>query len=163
LRKFYISFFFVVAILSVNCSAPVEIKYNDKVNKNMTEKTFVGLGFKVNIDKSLKVTSKSPVEDFVLYTFSKRDDNILHAYSGNHPEFPTVVEKASKKINVLIGNLNTECFEWKSSEDKYSRECLIDLSNEMPFPQYVHFWYYDLTFDEKELVDNIIASVSLNK
>jgi hypothetical protein len=125
------------------------------------ERTLQGYGFRLSLGSSVEVREESPVEDFVLYTFTRRGVDLLHAYSGNHPQFPAWFEHGTPERHMLINGLGARCLAGEK-DGTFSRECLI-LLTEHPLPHYVHVWYDSLTGEEKERADTIISSIVRSK
>jgi hypothetical protein len=122
-----------------------------------TEPTFEGYGFRVLVGSGVEVREESPVEDFVLYTFTRQGVNLLHAYSGNHPQFPASLEHSSPERHMAIHGLSARCFDGEK-DGTFSRECLI-LLEETTLPHYVHVWYGSLAHEDRERADAIISSM----
>lgn len=125
----------------------------------MGAKTFAGWGFEVSVNNRTIVESRSPVEDFEIYTFTEENKNILFAYAGSNPGFPKFSERASDRKHGKIGNLDATCIEWSDAQGSHSRECLVDLANPLGFPKFVHFWYEDLNHELQDSADEIICSI----
>jgi hypothetical protein len=121
------------------------------------ERTFQGYGFRVLVGSGMEVTEESPVEDFVLYTFTRRGVSLLHAYSGNHPQFPSSFEHGTPERHMVINGLGARCFAGEK-DGTSSRECVI-LLEEDPLPHYVHLWYESLAGENRERADAIISSI----
>jgi hypothetical protein len=149
----------LLCLLGTGCSA--EILQNDLTEgEELSGKKIVhAWGFNVTVNQNIEISTSSPVSDFELYEFKYNNKDFLHAYSGNHPNFPSKAPKNIKEESLIIGTLSAKCIEWQSVTSKYSKECLISLGEDRGFPQFVHFWYYDMTLMYKEYADNIILSI----
>jgi hypothetical protein len=121
------------------------------------ERTLRGYGFRVPVGSGVAVREESPAEDFVLYTFTRRGVDLLHAYSGNHPQFPAWFEHGTPERHMVINGLGARCLAGEK-DGTFSRECLILLA-EHPLPHYVHIWYDSLDAEDRERADAIISSI----
>jgi len=121
-------------------------------------RAFQGYGFRVLVGSGVEVREESPVEDFVLYTFTRRGVSFLHAYSGNHPQFPFSSEHGTPERHMVINGLGARCFAGEK-DGTSSRECVI-LLEEDPLPHYVHLWYESLAGEDRERADAIISSIT---
>lgn len=107
--------------------------------------------------------------DFSLHYFNagrqKNAKQILFAYNGNHPSFPS--EDTPKKLTEGRDTLNSfpaRVFRWRGKDGKQNKEMLVALkvrySPQMPLMLlYLHFAYSDLTDAQAAIAENIIASV----
>jgi hypothetical protein len=127
-------------------------------SKEKSEKRYKGRGFSVIIDDDIKVRSKSPVKDFVVYTFNYKREELISAYSGNTPAFPVWTPLKEEPIEYKIGDLSAECYEWQSKIKEYFRECLIKLNEKPQSPMYLHYWYLRKTYHSKKRADELINS-----
>ena len=120
-------------------------------------RAFQGYGFRVLVGSAVEVREESPVEDFVLYTFTRQGVSLLHAYSGNHPQFPSSFEHGTPERHMVINGLGARCFAGEKNGTS-SRECLI-LLEEDPLPHYVHVSYDSLAGEDRERANAIISSI----
>jgi hypothetical protein len=126
----------------------------------METNNYVGWGFSIIVPQNILVVKKTPVEDFDLYYFSRRNGDgkpVLYAYAGNHPDFG---DKAPKEHTIKKGKVaksEAELIKWINDEGFYGCEVLINRSEKIS-PTYIHFWYKNLSSKDKLLADNIIES-----
>jgi hypothetical protein len=108
------------------------------------------------VPKGVKVSKTYPMEDFDLYTCSQRGVTILNFYVGNSPSFPGANNSTAGITETTVNGMQTKDLR-RSGDNTNSRETLIKLSAET-WPQYVHFWYSELSQIKSETADSIIIS-----
>lgn len=137
-----------------------EIESNLKEAKYGRDTIFRDNGFTLKIPADLRISSKTPVEDFTLCTVSTKDNIVLlNLYSGNHPNFPMSAPKNLVLEKSFLNGLRTECYEWKSDEH-FSKECLVYMDEYRAFPQFIHFWYFGLNENQKRRAELVISSLT---
>jgi hypothetical protein len=146
----------LIAVFFAACvhSSVQEGTVNDSQKVNELEE--LGITLSVEND-NVEVTVSSPVEDFLWLVFST-DREIMNAYVGNSPNFPTddIPDIGSVETSIPGGSKLT-CYAWAKLE-RHSGQCLVDMSKVKDFPQYVHFTYSNLSQSDLELVHKIIGS-----
>lgn len=119
---------------------------------------FNGWGFQAQIPSGVSVKEESEGEtDFALYHFlAKADKVLLSIYVGNHPDCPQLAEVSldCDQVPEVPGTVNDKR---AKQGDRFSREGLLMLGQENP--ALLHFWYSDLTTQERDLADHLIGSI----
>lgn len=120
-----------------------------------------GLGFTVQLPADIAV-KKSELVDFDTYEFSRAADGtvLLGAYAGNAPDFPQSVPGNANQGIKQINGLRATSYRWTDAAGRFHAELLIELapSTEPRFPQFLHYWYHDLTAADAARVDGIVES-----
>ena len=100
--------------------------------------------------------------DFDTYEFLRTADGtvLLGAYAGNAPGFPQSVASNANEGIKRINGLRATTYRWTDAADRFHAELLIELAPpaEPKFPQFLHYWYRDLTGPDAALSDGIIES-----
>ncbi len=141
----------VVAELSANAiSAAIGGGPGIKIFK--TEGFTLALPHDVTVQQELRA-------DFVILSFKAGDKQILAAYAGNHPSFPS--NGVPPQAEIKVGNINglqSKTVTWKDQEGTSSRDTLIRV-HDKGWPTYVHIWYSRVSKDSAEVADKIIESL----
>lgn len=117
-------------------------------------------GLTIQVPADVKVSRKSGLEDFVIFTFTKGTNILLNAYLGNQPNFPFEKGKSIKKET--INEISVECLEPQVKGGFHSREILFHLDSP-EWPQRLHCWYSGLTGDEALQVNNMLSTVHIDR
>lgn len=126
--------------------------------------------------------------DFVIYTFTLENDNLIKMYVGNAPAFHNKYDKQSIIIDVFNGfqvrkirstdnTTNTSKEEGiihiRSSKLPDNFQEMFDLAedkelffnqffaNRIGWPEYIHYWYSDKSNVEIELIYTILNSITI--
>ncbi|MDB6065171.1 MAG: hypothetical protein JWR26_1379 [Pedosphaera sp.] len=142
-----LSFLFAALLVSI-CRA----------DENQSSKVYkLSKGLTIQVPTNVKVFCKSPVEDFVLFTFKRGTNIVLNAYLGNQPSFP--FEKGTSVKKEKINNIPIENIEHEVKSGLHSREVLFHLGDSPKWPQRLHCWYSGLTGDEAVQADKMLSTV----
>jgi hypothetical protein len=126
-----------------------------------TNAPYQGDGFTLQLPNDVRPAKRTPVEDFDLYTFTKKGKVILRMYVGNQPDTKSeeFLEKGRGKKGQEKGYAIRSITK-KTIGGSVSREVLFDLSfRQEGWPRYFHFWYADASASAAITADEIIASV----
>ena len=136
----------------------ISCDYNtDYTNRNKNQKRQFE-GFTLICPQNIKINKKTPVEDFDIYEFVYDGNIILSAYVGNQPHFYDNVQETTKIEKGFINGLNFESFVSEKSDGPEKKEILIKFSERRDWPNYIHFWYSNLTPEIRKIVEQIISS-----
>ena len=93
---------------------------------------------RIYVDQVPGVSTKSasPVEDFVLFEFSKDGEPLMRAYVGNAPNFPSQSDPHSVTNRTING---LRCEEIEYEQGALFKELLLDLSDHNDWPMFIHF------------------------
>ena len=120
-----------------------------------------GLGFTASLPASIAV-KKSELVDFDTYEFQREGDGrvLLGAYAGNAPAFPQSIPSDANEGIKRIHGLRATSYRWTDTAGRFHAQLLIELApaSEPRFPQFLHYWYHDLSGPDAALADGIVES-----
>ena len=116
--------------------------------------------FTLNLPRNVDLAKEYEMEDFCLYRCSVAGERISDFFIGNWPNFHDRKDAVSRITHVSLGGMDAEDIRL-GSKHKVSREVLVTLPSG-EWPQFVHFWYYDLDQQRSELADSVINSIKVN-
>ena len=124
---------------------------------------YSGWGFSVRVPVCVTVSTEQPVWDFFLYRFVDQRSNrtILNAYAGNQPSFGRFLPTGCEIQDARIRGVHAKRGEAQDDQGRYSGEVLVDHKRKeisSPLPQFVHFYYRDLTESERQLAEEVIET-----
>lgn len=113
----------------------------------------------IEIDQAATIRFDDPGRDYVLVyvTFNGQEFGI---YAGNSPSTPLDPDESRDLALVLGANFPVFCSD-SASVDGLSGHCLVDLSDQLDYPQYLHFFYNDFATANVVEVMAVIASVEI--
>ena len=113
----------------------------------------------IEIDAAATIRFDDPGRDFVLVyvTFNEQEFGI---YAGNRPTTP-LDPKTSRDVSGVIGARYPVYCSDSASDLGLSGHCLVELSGELDYPHYLHFFYNDFTTISVAEVMAVIASVEI--
>lgn len=111
----------------------------------------------IEIAEAATIRFNDPGQDYVLVyvTFKEQEFGI---YAGNRPSTPLDPKQGRDLAQVIGANYPVFCSDSASLEG-LSGHCLVDLSEDLDYPQYLHFFYNDFATTSVAEVMTVIASV----
>ncbi|MCP4219673.1 MAG: hypothetical protein GY765_33885 [bacterium] len=106
------------------------------------------------------VFKNEQVIDFERLEFSRDKKVFLRAYVGNHPQ--AIPKQKYKLKKIKINKLKFRFYTSKKKDGTESGEVLITIKKRQ-FPCFIHFWYFNLSQEEKKTAMQIIKSVSIKR
>jgi hypothetical protein len=119
---------------------------------------YSGEGFALLYPPTVSVVKDSRGHDFDIYRFVYQGWPVLNAYVGNHPSFPSDGQTIGSKSQGVINELKYTRVQIPTGGPGYVH-VLIEFPLDRLWPNYMHFWYADLSPQLREIAEDIISSV----
>lgn len=157
---------FIVCPLVLVALCACEQKSHSLKSHGLAMSPFTSEHFSLLIPRDAEITKKTPVEDFDIYEVTYKGSRILNAYVGNQPSFHSSSDVASltaeQEEDRTQRGYRTQSARTQSADGRVSRQVLFDLSRQKrDWPQFIHFWYSELSPDMAIISDEIIASTAI--
>ena len=159
------SIVFLASVLSGACARPTVLVPVPGVTDTWPE--YVGprtskdcgcISFTIRVPDAKAVQRREQV-DFDLYYVHRDESLLLGIYAGNHPSFGRSMPRGARRSQARLNGMRTQEIRWRTSAESLSRHVLVRLTEGPLFPQYVHFWYVDLSPESAGIADAIIHSI----
>ena len=82
-------------------------------------------------------------------------------YAGNHPSYPSTNIHETKGVEKIFESLDTADCVVKEQVGLNNGECLLDLSNKISYPRYIHIILKNVNETDLFSLESFISSIAI--
>jgi hypothetical protein len=140
-----------LALLFSGCDGAYECS---RFDEGIATHKFIGSGYSVRIPEEMSAEDASRVEDFELMEIGA-GTTILSIYAGENPSFPE--SPGGENFSIRFKGHTAKVSEI-DQHGEFSKDILLSLGDE----RFVHFFYSNLSAEEREIAEAVICSIEIS-
>jgi hypothetical protein len=148
--------------LLMSCASPPHYRIEEYEGWHVYE----GYTFSLCIPPQYRVQQHEPGVDFLLYSVIETTGKhavLLGIYEGNHPDFGGALPHTAPfhPTQTTLGAWTMYRVQWRDRHQHYYGEVAIERS--IAFPNFLHFWFTEVSKEERHVIERIIHSLTVEK